>query len=240
MVHAAWSHNTMVELVLIGRLHGQQIVNVHAFEASAAEEATFLSDSLADASAIALRNDWVTNMQALWLAGISNEYALVTIGSQVVERPATVSHRLGRQDRLPTGTGLGTTATASDAPAVAAVTKWRSLVATRHARGRTYQAGIPEGDTALGKLSAPGVAFRQAYADAMCLRYKPTGAYSQWNFTVYSRPYDSPHGDYTSRAGGTLHVVSKPDYAGNSNFILSGLTDDVLRTQRRREVGVGA
>jgi hypothetical protein len=103
MVHAAWSHNTMAELVLIG--HGSsslQIVNVHAFEASAVEEALFGGDAGANTSAIALRDDWIANLKTLWLAchnATGDAYKLDTVGVQSVERPGQVSHRLGRPDR---------------------------------------------------------------------------------------------------------------------------------------------
>jgi hypothetical protein len=75
---------------------------------------------------------------------------------------------------------------------------------------------------------------------AQTARYKPTGAHDSWNLTIYSRPYDNPHGDYVKRVGGTLTVVSKPDYAGNSNFVIAHSVDGILRSQRRRQVGVGA
>lgn len=246
MVHAAWSHNTMAELVLIGIGGGSaQIVNVHCFEASAVEEALFLNDGLANTSAIALRDDWIANLKPTWLAchnGAADGYALGTVGVQIVERPGLVSHRLGRQDSILTSGNLGTDTSAACMPAEdAAVIRWKSLVATRHARGRTYVAPISVSTTSThGNISPAQVTALDAYAAALRTRYKPTGAHDSWNLTVYSRPYDNPHGDYVKRVGGALTVVSKPDYAGNSNFVIAHAVDNIIRSQRRRQVGVGA
>jgi hypothetical protein len=247
MVHAAWSHNTMAELVLIG--HGSsslQIVNVHAFEASAVEEALFGGDAGANTSAIALRDDWIANLKTLWLAchnATGDAYKLDTVGVQIVERPGQVSHRLGRQDSTLTSANTGTMGSSGGPlPAeVAAVIRWKSLVATRHARGRTYVAPLDETlGSSNGLVSAGLITALDAYATALRARYKPTGAHDSWNLTIYSRPYDNPHGDYVKRVGGTLTVVSKPDYAGNSNFVIAHSVDGILRSQRRRQVGVGA
>jgi hypothetical protein len=230
----------MAELVIIGKAQGQQIVTVHAFEASAAEEATFLNDSLADASAITLRDDWVTNLQTAWLAALSSDYVIQTVGSQIVERPSTVSHRLGRQDRAPSGSGAGANASAVGSLSAAAVIRWKSLIASRHARGRTFVPCLPSILIVDGIVQASAVALLNTYANTLRTRYAPTGAHSSWNLTVYSRPYDSPHGDYAKRTGGVLAVVHKPDYDGNSNFVTAHQVDNVARSQRRRELGVGA
>lgn len=246
MVHAAWSHNSICELVLIGSVGGQQVINVHAFEASGTHEALNPSDAAIDTSAQALRDDWITNCITTYKALHGTLWSLVTVGSQIVERPTLVSHRLGRQDRtnapLP---AAGTYATSGGMLpyADAGIIRWRSLIASRHARGRTYIGGLSADArdlTAPVHLAAAWVTAAGAYAAAMEARYKPGGAFPDWNLTVYSRPYDNPHGDYTSRAGGTLHVVSKPDYAGNSNFVTGHAIDDTLRVQRRREAGVGS
>jgi hypothetical protein len=246
LVHGAWAHNTIVELVLIGLAGSQQIINVHAFEASAAHEALNPSDAAIDTSAQALRDDWITNCITTYRAIHGPAWSLTTVGSQVVERPTLVSHRLGRQDRtnapMPaagTGSSLGGDLPYSDA----VVLRWRSLVASRHARGRTYFGGLGSEARSLGPplvVSAAEIAAMNAYGAAMLARYRPGGAYPDWNLTIYSRPYDNPHGDYAKRVGGALVVVSKPDYTGNSNFITSYQPDTVLRVQRRREVGVGS
>ena len=246
MVHGPWGHNTICELVLIGKVNNQEIINVHAFEASAAEEATFVNDGVADTSAQGLRDDWIANLLVSYRAIHGTGYSLVTVGSQIVERPATVSHRLGRQDRsdapLP---AAGTAATAGGMLPIAdaAVVRWRSLVASRSARGRTYFGGLP-GDwrdlVNTGQWTAGFVTALDTYANTLRTRYSPGGAFAAWNLTVYSRPYTAPAGDYVKRVGGALTVIHLPDYAGNSNFVTSHVVDGIARTQRRREVGVGA
>lgn len=239
MVHGPWTHNTMAELVLLGRIAGQQVVNVHAFEASAVEEALFVTlDTSANASAIVLRDDWVTNLKAQYLAVMASNYVLETVGVQIVERPGLVSHRLGRQDVTPAAPA-GTRANACSRLQVAAVMQWKSLLATRHARGRTYFPAVEDVLADIGVLSPAVQTAYNTYAAAMIARYKPGGTHDSWNFTVYSRPYTAPAGDYTKRIGGALTVVHKPDYVGDSNFITSSHLDPTLRTQRRREIGVG-
>jgi hypothetical protein len=246
MVHAAWSHNTMAELVLIGSGAGSaQIVNVHCFEASAVEEALFGGDAGANTSAIALRDDWIANLKTAWLAchnGAAGGYTLNIVGVQIVERPGLVSHRLGRQDSVLTSGNIGTDIATPPLPAEdAAVIRWKSLIATRHARGRTYVAPISSTTSSVaGVLTAGQVTALDAYATALRARYKPTGAHDSWNLTVYSRPYDNPHGNYVKRVAGALTVVPKPDYAGNSNFVIAHAVDTTIRSQRRRQVGVGA
>lgn len=246
MVHGPWTHNTICELVLIGSVAGQQVINVHAFEAAAAEEATFTSDTLADNSAQTLRDDWITNLITTYKAVHGTLYSLVTVGSQIVERPSNVSHRLGRQDRtnspLPAA-GTATTAAGMLPQEVSAVIRWHSLVASRSARGRTYIGGIAADSrdlTNIGQWTSGYQTALAAYATALQARYTPGGAHDSWNLTVYSRPYTSPAGDYVKRVGGALTIVSKGDYAGNSNFVTGFAVDPIVRSQRRRQVGVGA
>lgn len=246
MVHGAWAHNSIAELVLIGSAGAQQIINVHAFEASAAHEALNPSDAAIDTSAQALRDDWITNCLATYRALHGTLWTLQVVGSQIVERPGLVSHRLGRQDRtnapLPAA-GTHSTANGMLPYSDAGVVRWHSLIASRHARGRTYIGGLAADARDLGPpivLNAAWVTAANAYAAAMEARYKPGGAYPDWNLTVYSRPYDSPHGDYVKRVGGALTVVHTGDYNGNSNFVTGHFVDSVPRVQRRRELGVGA
>lgn len=246
MVHGAWSHRSVCELVLIGHGGGSlQIINVHTFEATAAHDILNPADADIDTSAIALREDWITNMKTLWLACHSagvNAYVLDTVGSQIVERNGAVSHRLGRQDHTLTSANTGTLAGAAGAaPAeVSAVIRWKSLIASRHARGRTYVAPLTDTAAPGGNITAGLNTALDAYAAALRTRYHAGGAHDDWNLTVYSRPYDNPHGNYVKRVGGVLTVVSKPDYNGDSNFVTSHQIDQVVRSQRRRQVGVGA
>jgi len=242
MVHAAWARNTICRLSLIGRCQGQTIVNVFHFEATTVHEATLGSDVVAQTSGATLATDWNTNLKTAYLAQLSSDYTLQTIRSQIVERPGQTDHILLATDNVTGLPGAGTSGAASDDMSTAVVIKWKSVLAGRHSRGRTYIGPVQEIISAAGLVSSatPFTAFK----DAMITRYTGLGAgvVAGWNFTVYSRPYNAPHGAYTVRVPGSgLTVVNNTtDYDGDSNFITSGKVDTILRTQRRRQIGVGS
>lgn len=247
MVHGPWTPNTLIQLSLIGGCQGQTIANVHHFEVTGAVEATLLSDTLAQSAAMAVGNDWRSNLQTPWLACHTNDYTLQRIQVQVLERPTQVNHRLVPQDIT---TGLpapGTIAAAAADLSSAAVLKWKSVTAGRSHRGRTYVGPIAGASQLAGLVLAAFKTPLDAYVTAMITRYTGAGAgvALAGNFTIYSRPYSNvgvptPEYQYTRRGPTGITIVTPPDYAGQSSFVVSGSTDTTLRSQRRRELGVGS
>jgi hypothetical protein len=61
-----------------------------------------------------------------------------------------------------------------------------------------------------------------------------------WYLTVYSRPYNHLDYGYVTGSGPNRVFFYPPDYAGNSTNIIGYSVDSILRSQRRREIGVGS
>jgi hypothetical protein len=242
MVHAAWSHNTIFSMALVGVSQSQSIVNVLHFEATAAQEALYLSDAGAQADGLVLAADWVTNCLATWRLMHPNYYTLSKLSVQVLERPGLVNHKLVATDYttgLPVvgNSALGST---SGSQTDCADIKWRSLLAGKSRRGRTYVGPLSDEMNAAGLLAAGQVTACDNWITAMA-RYRSGGAdAAAHRHTIYSRPYNTGQYQYTKRVGGVLTVVTPPDYAGDSNFVVGGTTDTLTRVQRRREIGVGS
>lgn len=243
MVHGNWTKNTIFKLGLIGRCQGQAIISNHYFEATGAKEALLIDDTVAQAAGDTLAADWRTNLRAAWLACHTNDYFLDRIDAQVVERPGNFEHRLLATSDTTGAPAVGTIAAPADDLATSAVIRWRSTLAGKHHRGRTYVGPLYDVGVAAGMVSdAPLIASLNAYGAAMIARYTGAGAgvIAGYNLTVYSRPYSAPDGAYTKRVGGVLTVVNNTtDYDGDSTFISTYALDLVAREQRRREVGVG-
>src|SRR5918996_6155920 len=102
MVRGPWTHNTLVQLAVIGHCTTQQVVNVFHFEATGAEEALYTDDSLAQAGSLALAQDFNTNRMSDWLDLHTQDYVVDLLRAQVLERPANVGHRLSAVEEGPT------------------------------------------------------------------------------------------------------------------------------------------
>lgn len=239
MVHADWSHNTIFQLVLHGKHNTNDNVNVFNFEATAAREALMTTDALAVTEAGTIVDDWIANLQTAWLAAISLNYTLPRLTCQVVERPGEYEHRLTAVERFPSGPPAGAVSSDASAATPAGVIRWRSTVASRSARGRTFVPAVPENHASSGVADSTQTGLWETFAAAMIARY-PAGTTNAGGaqFTVYSRPYD--HSYYVKRVAGVPEVIHLTDYAGNSNLITGHAIDPNLRSQRRREIGVGS
>jgi len=241
VVHGNWAHNSLIQLTLLGRCQLQQIVNVHHYEVSAAVEATLLTDTLANTQAGALADDWIANLKTTWLGCHTSDYFLDSVNAQVLERPGTYNHKLTAQER-PLSTGnQGTLASAADDMTTAAVARWRTPIAGKSHRGRSYIGPLADSEVNAGLLTVDITTPLQAYLTAFLNRYTGTGAvYTSGSMTIYSKPYNTGEYQYVKRVGGVLTVVTPPDYAGNSTFITAAAIDPRARVQRRREIGVGS
>lgn len=241
MAHGPWTHNTLIQLNIIGTTFGQQLVNVHCFEASAVQEATYTSDADRVVDAGLLADDWIANGKTTYLNCKTPEYTLNRVVAQVLEVKNQTSHRLSSVERSVATANTGTDAIASDEAYSSVVLRWRGVIAGKHHQGRTYMGPVSGAYIADGRLSTAGQGRFNAYRDAMIARYAVGGTKALvWIFTVYSRPYNMGEYQYATRKTGSLTVVTPPDYSGDSSNITSASTDTILRLQRRRELGVGA
>lgn len=243
MVHGAWGFKTICQLSIIGTAFGVQVVNVHHFEASADDEADFTNDQVAQAAGLTLLNGWVTGVKDEYLGCVSTDYTMVSLRAQILERPGLVEHRLTPSEVPTSGTGTGGQAlgTAEDA-VVSGVIRWRTPQAGKSHRGRNYMGPLAQAWRENGRLSSAAVTALTAYKEAMVTAYGQTSPIprTSWCLTVYSRPYNEGEYGYVKGTGASRVMFFPPDYNGNSTNVTDGAIDPILRTQRRRQIGVGA
>jgi hypothetical protein len=243
MAHGPWTRNTLARISINATCQGQAVVNVFHFEASAVAEATMTSDAVAQAWLTTLLGDFNTSVMTQWLATHGAvDYSVAALNGQVLERPANVSHALVSQDYT---TGYprvgGIAGNQADDMTTACVVKWRGVLAGKSHRGRTYIGPLADTHTDLGKIVSAFATVVTTWKDAMITRYNAgTGTNTTAFLTVYSRPYDKYDYSYVVGSGSDKHVFFPEDYDGNSSGILTGSVDTIARTQRRRQIGVGA
>lgn len=227
-----WTHRAIAQLAVNGTLNGQRVVNVFAFEHKIPDLA---SDDLRFAWSQELMDAWISACQPAYLACLSASYNLDRLTCQVVQ-----PNRLVPAEHAYSVATPGTVASSSAPPSVAAVIKWRSNLAGKSHRGRSYLPGVPAvGWYTNGVIDVANRAVYQTFITDMLDAFGPLGTEGLSDFTIYSRPDPDPQ--WVKRVGGNLVVEHGPaDYGGNSTHVISGALDPNLRQQRRREVGVGA
>lgn len=242
MPNLPWTHRTLYQLTVQGLAFGQQIVNTHHFEAEATYDITNNgTDAGAQADSQLLALDWIANLKTPYLAQLPVDYAMQNVICQVLERNGQFRHRLTPMENVSTGPGTNATLGTLENLTLAGVIRWRTPIAGKRHRGRSYIGPLGQSAVADGRLVTGAVTVLTAYADAMRNRYTGAGASAgKWNLTVYSRPYNSGEYQYTVRDSSGLHVVTPPDYAGDSTFVTTTSIDNTARVQRRRELGVGS
>jgi hypothetical protein len=242
MVHAPWGHNTICQLAIIGTTLGQRVVTTHHFEASLAAEGAFGGLDAARLAAQSLLVDaWVTSMEGAYLGMMPSTYKINMVRGQVLEVGGQYNHRLTPTERTNFTLTDGTAgATPVDDTAAAGVIRWRSNLAGKQYRGRSYIGPLQGAWNELGYLTASGISALGNYGTAMQAWYVSTVApVHPWNLTIYSKPYDQGEYGYVKGSGAARIFYFPPDYAGNSTNVISHSVDNVMRTQRRRQLGVG-
>lgn len=246
MAHGVWTHNDIIKLALIGSHSGQAVVNVFHFEVASAAQVPDNDDAGAQVLAANLVADWHTNNKTTWLACHTTGYSLLRAQVQIVERHNSRNRRLTAQDST---TGLPAAGTFNPGGqnnidsllTDAAVVRWRTDIAGRSHRGRTYVGPLPQGQVTNGVIGAGFLTPLNAWRDAFFARYKVGGTTQAIQFsTIYSRPFDQGTYGYVRGQGANRAMYFPPDYAGNSTGITSCSTDSNARTMRRRELGVGS
>jgi hypothetical protein len=96
-------------------------------------------------------------------------------------------------------------------------------------RGRFYLPGVAEGGTTAGRLTGAQLTAVQGLAQALIDTWGPGGSVPAYRLVVYSPP--SPPFVPKTAPPARLGVIKTP--------ILSTDLDEVIRTQRRRAIGVG-
>lgn len=243
MAHGPWAGRTIAEMTLLASAQGQQIVNVFHFQASTTQEALHTSDIVARTMAQAMGASWWTTMASTWRALFGSFYVLNMIRTQVVERPGLVNHRLTPTEQtLSTSNGGLASAGTLESMTDAGVIRWRSALAGKSFRGRTYIGPLGAGQTDLGRLEAAiAIPAFQAFVTAQMSSYgSVVGVGPAWVQTVYSKPYNKMEYGYVKGSGPDRHWFWPEDYDGQANNVVDGSVDPILRSQRRRELGVGS
>jgi hypothetical protein len=234
----------VASLAAIGTCQGQSIVNVWHFRAPAANEAAFASDADRITWATGLATDWRTNVRASYLGIHTTDYSLLEIRTQVLETPGQFERRLTAVSDTTGAPSAGTIGASIDDMTTAVVVKWRTAIASRHTRGRSYYGPVEQGSTDVGKLVAASALDNALTTHLTAMsRYinGAAGVVAGFEQVVYSRPYSAPKGAYTRRVGGVLTIVnSATDFDGMATPVTAASKDTILRTQRRREIGVGS
>lgn len=205
------------ELAIKAVCNSQSIVNVHHFRAEGAGD---LSTSIA--------SDWNTNLKTTWLALLPPTYALALLTCRQINPPGPVG-----VDFVPTGTLTGGVGTVAGGLNVAQVIKWTTAFIGRSRRGRTYV-----GPMAIERVSGGNVIAAQqtnalAYVTAMLARYGSGGAFAATaRMVIWSRTI----ADNVSQDPPPAMGIA----ASASAYVTAGTSALPARSQRRRDLGVGA
>jgi len=241
MPHGAWAHNTIYQLSILATQQGQRIVNVHHFEATALADGAATLDVAKLALCQTLIDAWqaaaYTQWKALHIAG----YVVNTLRAQVVQVRGQVDKMLVPVEETQSSSNLGTDTDLNiDDMVSSANIKWRSTTAGKKHRGRTYVGPLPTGWTLNGMLQSTGVTACNAYGNAMISTFGVTaGSSADFRLTIYSRPYNHLEYGYATGKNPNRIWYYPPDYDGDSTNVVNFVVDPILRTQRRREIGVG-
>jgi len=107
-------------------------------------------------------------------------------------------------------------------PQSAAVISWRTATKGRSFRGRSYYPGLCEFHQANGTLTNTCHTNLVTIVTQMLAVYGPGGSDTHWQFVVISRRH-----------------LGAPRTPPIGTAVVSGLVDTIVRSQRRRQVGVG-
>lgn len=241
MAHGPWTHRTLFQLSIIGSESNVQLVNVHNFEATVVNEATFTSDDVAIVAQQTLITAWLAAGKTTYLAAHDSTYRLNNVRCQVLERPGNVNHKLSPTENTQTSGNAGVQPGGSEDMTSSANIKWRSSRAGKQYRGRSYVGPVPSTYISQGAFENTGLATYQAYADAMISTFGAlAGSNLAFRLTIYSRPYNHLEYGYATGHNPSRTWYYPPDYDGDSTNVIAGTVDPTIRTQRRRQLGVGS
>jgi hypothetical protein len=241
MPNIPWQQPTVAQLTLIGVADTSQIVNTHFFLCTGVQEAILTSDAAAITWSNTVATAWVTSAKSAWMNCHGSDYTLQLVKAQVIERPGNWRHKLTPVELVQTTGNVGGVSGGAAANQVSAVVKWRTTSASKHTRGRSYIGPTPSSHTADGTIPTGGRPVYEAYITAMIGQFGAAGA-NNANYTmcIYSRPYNQGEYGYPQGRNPTRTWFYPPDYAGLATPVTAGVLDTILRTQRRRELGVGS
>lgn len=204
--------NDWIEVNLVGRYHSQTCITTHHYKfVSKDDEAGALTlEDIGDQFII----DFWTGAFPNYRTAMSVNYALTAVTAQVVSPVRSIMWPTAP----PAGSAAGGTAGSSLPSGVAAVLRRRGNIGDRHNYGRVYVPGLPVSYVVDSKLTQLAKDALQPVVDLITRdQTVPMNV-----GTALLRPY-----------------VFNKLVPNNSRVVTHGMVDDVVRYQRRREVGVG-
>lgn len=194
----------IVQLVVQGEIEGQQTNNVLHYKV--------MESAGAGATMTEFFTAWAAINQADWLDAVSAEWEMISLRGQVV-----LPVKLDPVIELTAGATVGTIAGDSLPSMNAAVLSWRTGIASRKKRGRTYIAGIPESGTTKSVLTAAQIGLLTNLKDDLIT-------------------------EVVAGAGGNtanLRLIVRSLTGGGETVITTGEVRSTVYTQRRRILGRG-
>lgn len=205
------------ELTIKATCLGQVIVATHHIRA---ENSGDLSTTFA--------SQWNTTCKGPWLANLPNSYSLTILACRQINPPGPVGVEF-----TPTGTITGNGAAAVTSLTAAGVLKWTTAFVGRSRRGRTFVGPLPGDQYTLGQLTGPRVAGLNTYATTILGLWGSAGsAATDGRLVIWSRTIADQVSQNPPPAMGTVSSASA--------YVTAGSGQAILRTQRRREIGVGS
>lgn len=205
------------KLDIIATCLGQTVVNSHFFRAEAGGD---LSTGIA--------NDWITNLKATWLALLPPPYTIQTVKCRQINPPGPVGVEI-----VPGGTNTGGVGTVPGGMNVAQVLKWTTPYIGRSRRGRTFVGPMAIERVSNGQMIAGQITNGTTYITTMLGRYGAGGAFEAtarmviWSPTIAAATSQNP-----PPAMGTAGSASA--------YVVAGTSVAYAKSQRRRDLGVGA
>jgi hypothetical protein len=241
MPNLPWPDNAVAQLSIIGTAFGQQIVNTHHFMASDVTNGGFTGDDSIRTWAAQIAPQWVTSCKTTFLLGHAMEYSILLLRTQVLEVRNNWRRRLTPVEIAPGSPAVGTALSSAEESQAAAVIRWRSALAGKRFRGRSYIGPLSPSHYADGRLNGSAITVMQNYAAAVLGRWGPSGTDAPTHvMCIYSRPFNQGEYGYPQGRHPNMIINYPPDYAGNGQAVIDSSVDTVLRGQRRRQYGVGA
>jgi len=237
-----WPHRTICQLSLLGSSHGQAVVNTFHFEAATTLESTFLTDTLRISAGATLAGAWWTATRPSWVALHGEDYTVNTVRAQILEVGGKWRHRLTPTDQTLSSLNIGTITPEAESMANSLVIRWRTPQASKSTRGRSYVGPLPDAWEDNGRLTTTPVNNANGFINDVLTEWGHQNpiAPEPWGLVIYSRPYNNGDYAYPQGKNPTRTFYYPPDYAGKATGVVSGAVDSVIRSQRRRQIGVGA
>lgn len=196
-------------LSIRGTLFNQDVVNTWGFVQTSALPG-FTGQVLVD--------EWQAACLTAYRACLGTSVTLTTMTA----RDVFPENNQIAEESLPGGTN-GTGAGPSGSSQVAAVLTWRTNLAGRAFRGRTYLPGIPSSNISNGLIIASQLTLETTFIDAMINTFGPSGTSDNFQLGIISR---------------FLNGVERPNPVITS--VQLGVPRNVPGTIRRRRIGVGS